>query len=228
MTFGNESESGLGLGRRDRPPTTPSACPNDSSPDPDLSRNGGQRSTVGRLRSVDWGVAARTVGLELRLHHLSSRRAMEVSRLSLRIVPVTFRQACDFIAVHHRPPRGMKFAVGVAHETELVGVAIVGRPVARHLDDGVSVEVTRTCTTGTRNANSKLYGVSWRVARALGFQRLITYTQDGESGASLRAAGFRPVAVLRPRPGWTTVSRPRQSHGVDGIRRTRWEIRAER
>ncbi|WP_245820139.1 XF1762 family protein [Amycolatopsis azurea] len=149
----------------------------------------------------------------------------------MTIVPITFRQACDFIAAHHRhhrPPRGMKFAVGVAQETELVGVAIVGRPVARHLDDGVSVEVTRTCTTGARNANSKLYGVSWRVARTLGFQRLITYTQDGESGASLRAAGFRPVADLRPRPGWSTVSRPRESRGVDGIRRTRWEIRAER
>jgi hypothetical protein len=124
--------------------------------------------------------------------------------LSLRIVPVTFRQACDFVAAHHRhhrPPRGMKFAVGVAQETELVGVAIVGRPVARHLDDGVSVEVTRTYTTGTRNANSKLYGVSWRVARALGFQRLITYTQDGESGASLRAAGFRPKSAVRPYRG---------------------------
>src|SRR5688500_16099970 len=121
------------------------------------------------------------------------------------IVPVTFRQACAFIQAHHRhhrPPRGMKFAVGVADGDRLVGVATVGRPVARHLDDGQTVEVTRTCTLGTRNANSMLYGAAWRAARAMGYRKLITYTQHGETGASLRAAGLRPVAALRARNGW--------------------------
>jgi hypothetical protein len=148
--------------------------------------------------------------------------------MSLTIVPVTFRQACEFIAAHHRhhrPPRGIKFAVGVTDDSDLVGVATVGRPVARNMDDGFTVEVTRTCTAGTPNANSKLYGAAWRVARSMGYRRLITYTQEGECGASLRAVGLVPAAALRPRPGWTTASRPRESHGVDDIRRTRWEIR---
>jgi hypothetical protein len=149
--------------------------------------------------------------------------------VSLTIMPVTFRQACEFIATHHRhhrPPRGMKFAVGVHDGTQLVGVATIGRPVARHMDDGLTAEVTRTCTTGAPNANSKLYGAAWRTARGMGYQRLITYTHEGETGASLRAAGLVPVAPLRARPGWTTSTRPRTSHGVDDVRRTRWEIRA--
>jgi hypothetical protein len=149
--------------------------------------------------------------------------------MNLNVVPITFRQACAFIAEHHRhhqPPRGMKFAVGVAVGDGLVGVATVGRPVARHLDDGRTVEVTRTCTLGTRNANSMLYGAAWRAARAMGYWRMITYTQRGESGASLRAAGLSPVAELRARAGWHSPGRPRISHGVDRIERTRWEISA--
>jgi hypothetical protein len=144
----------------------------------------------------------------------------------LRIVPVTFRQACSFIAEHHRhhrPPRGMKFALGVACGEHLVGVATIGRPVARHLDDQRTIEVTRTCTVGQPNANSKLYGAAWKIARAMGYHRLITYTQDGENGASLRAAGLTPVAELPPRTGWSTPSRPRPP-GADGISRVRWEL----
>lgn len=148
--------------------------------------------------------------------------------MSLTIVPITFRQACAFITAHHRhhrPPRGIKFALGVADDSgELVGVATVGRPVARHLDDGWTVEVTRTCTRGVRNANSMLYGSAWRVARAMGYHRLITYTQRGETGASLRAAGLCAVAALTARPGWHTPSRPRAASGVENIPRTRWEI----
>lgn len=149
-------------------------------------------------------------------------------RSRLRIVPVTFRQACAFITEHHRhhqPPRGMKFAVGVAHDGRLVGVATVGRPVARALDDPVTVEVTRTCTLGVSGANSMLYGAAWRAARALGYHRMVTYTQQGESGASPRAAGMLPVAELPARGGWAAPSRPRADRGTDGIVRTRWEIR---
>jgi hypothetical protein len=151
--------------------------------------------------------------------------------MRLVIVPVTFRQACAFIEAyhrHHRPPRGMKFAIGVATDGVLVGVATVGRPVARHLDDGRTVEVTRTCTHGVSNANSMLYGAAWRAARAMGYQRMVTYTQEGESGTSLRAAGLLPVARLRARPGWHSPGRVRQSYGVDEVERTRWEIRTGR
>ena len=78
------------------------------------------------------------------------------------------------------------------------GVAICGRPVSRHLDDGLTIEVTRTCTDGYWNANSFLYGASWRIAKAMGYVRLFTYNQDDESGVSLRAAGLVPLADRYP------------------------------
>jgi hypothetical protein len=147
--------------------------------------------------------------------------------VSLRLVPVTFAQAKGFIAEwhrHHRPPPGHKFSVGVANDQdELVGVAVVGRPVARHFDDGLTLEVNRSAVDGSRNANSMLYAAAWRAAKALGYRRLVTYTQEGESGASLRAAGYRVVAELEPRKGWDTPSRRRDGRGVDGIPRMLWE-----
>lgn len=149
--------------------------------------------------------------------------------MSLRIVPINFRDACDFVRAwhrHHAPPRGHKFSVGVADEDLLVGVAIVGRPVSRHLDDGTTLEVTRSATDGTKNANSMLYGASWRAAKALGYARLITYTQAGESGASLRAAGWRVIAERKANPGWNRPSRPRHPTGSEGIARTVWEVAA--
>lgn len=145
----------------------------------------------------------------------------------LRIVPVRFADACGFVAMwhrHHAPPVGCKFTLGVADETDVLrGVAIVGRPVARHLDDGLTLEVTRTATDGTANANSMLYGAAWRASKALGYRRLITYTQQGETGASLRAAAWRVVAERPARRGWTCPSRPRQTLGTEGIPRTLWE-----
>lgn len=144
----------------------------------------------------------------------------------LRLVPVTFTEASAFVAMwhrHHNPPVGHKFSIGVALGEQLVGVAMVGRPVARHLDDGLTLEVNRTATDGTPNANSMLYGAAWRAAKALGYSRLITYNQAGESGASLRAAGWRVVGERRARAGWSVPSRPRDDRGVDRMPRTLWE-----
>lgn len=146
--------------------------------------------------------------------------------MSLRTVPVTFKQAGQFVADwhrHHQPPRGHKFSIGVADGDVLVGVAMVGRPVARMLDDGLTLEVTRVTTDGHRNACSLLYAAAWQAAKALGYRRLITYTQDGESGASLRAAGWRIVAARPPAPGWSRPSRPRQDHPTAHIARRRWQ-----
>ena len=150
--------------------------------------------------------------------------------MTLEVVPVSFRQACAFIAAHHRhhkPPAGMKFCLGVTADGVLAGVATVGRPVARAYDDGYTLEVNRTCTNGTPNANSMLYGAAWRAARALGYRRLITYTQAGESGASLRAAGWRVVAELSPRPNWAqssvTLRHLRDADGPGGVQRSLWE-----
>lgn len=145
----------------------------------------------------------------------------------LEVVPVSFADASAFVAAHHRhhePPVGHKFSVGVAAAGELVGVAIVGRPVSRVIAaEGGVLEVIRSATDGTRHVNSMLYGAAWRAAKALGYHRLITYTQEGESGASLRAAGFRVIAERPPRRGWDTPSRPREGRGVDGVARTLWE-----
>jgi hypothetical protein len=148
----------------------------------------------------------------------------------LEIVPVTFRQAQAFITEHHRhhkAPRGMRFCLGIADGATVVGVATVGRPVARAYDDGYTLEVNRTCTDGTPNVNSMLYGAAWRAARALGYRRLITYTQDGESGVSLRAAGWRVVAERAARPGWAessvTLRHLRDPEGPANVQRSLWE-----
>jgi hypothetical protein len=147
--------------------------------------------------------------------------------MRLHLVPVTFADACGFTAMwhrHHAPPQGMKFTVGAADDAGvLVGVAIAGRPVARHLDDGATLEVTRVTTDGAPNACSMLYAACWRAAKALGYRRLVTYTQAGEPGASLRAAGWRVVAERSAHPGWDRPSRPRQATGTEGIPRTLWE-----
>lgn len=147
------------------------------------------------------------------------------------IEPITFREACAFVAQHHRhnkPPRGHKFSISLRSAGALIGVAMAGRPVARHFDDGLTLEVNRTCTDGTRNANSKLYGAVWRAAKAMGYRRCITYTQVGESGASLRAAGFVMVKRLSARRGWAESSVSRRNHndpvGNGGVERVLWEI----
>ncbi|MFF7476771.1 XF1762 family protein [Streptomyces sp. NPDC008092] len=150
-----------------------------------------------------------------------------MSSTLLHLVPVRSRQAKEFVRTwhrHHPPPAGQIFAVGAADENGILrAVAIVGRPVARHLDDGTTLEVTRTGSDGTRNTNSLLYGASWRPAKARGYRRLITFTQEGESGASLRGAGWRLIASRPPRAGWHTPSRPRTGHGNDHVAHFLWQ-----
>lgn len=148
------------------------------------------------------------------------------------IVPITLRAANEFVSAHHRhnkPSRGHKFSVGLNNSAgTLVGAAIAGRPIARALDDGLTLEVARTCTDGTRSANSMLYGAIWRAAKAMGYKRCVTYTQHDESGASLRAAGWVKAADLPARNNWadSSVSRKvgRDPAGPGGAPRTRWEI----
>ena len=128
----------------------------------------------------------------------------------LRVTPIDFDEANAFVAVHHRhhkPVVGMKFAIAVSDD-KVRGVALVGRPVSFRLDDGWTLEVNRVCTDGARNACSMLYGAAWRVARELGYRRLITYTLPEEGGASLRGAGWRLVG-MRGGGNWNTPARPR-------------------
>lgn len=114
----------------------------------------------------------------------------------LDIVPVSLAEANEFVLEHHRhhkPVVGHKFSIGCTDGKKIVGVAIVGRPVSRYLDDGWTLEVTRLCTDGTRNACSMLYAASWRAARAMGYKKVITYILESENGASVKAAGFKCV-----------------------------------
>lgn len=142
----------------------------------------------------------------------------------LRLVPVDLADANAFVAQHHRhaaPVRGHRFSVAAAAGDVIVGVAIVGRPVARALDDGLTVELLRTATDGTRNACSLLEGAACRAAFALGYRRVVTYTRKSEPGASLRAAGFRIVGEVKGRE-WDTPRRPRVRRG--GLEdKWRWE-----
>lgn len=129
----------------------------------------------------------------------------------LELCPLTLREARAFVARHHRhhpAPRGCIVVLGAARAGEIVGVCIVGRPVARELQDGYTAEVTRLCTDGTRNACSLLYGAAWRSVRALGYRRLVTYTLPSEGGASLRAAGWRCIGEAGG-GSWSRTSRPR-------------------
>jgi hypothetical protein len=129
----------------------------------------------------------------------------------MTITPINLDEANAFVKKHHRhhkPVPGAKFAVAVSDDAEIRGVAIVGRPVSRMLDDGWTLEVNRCCTDGTKNACSMLYGAAWRAAKALGYKKLITYTLPEEGGASLRGAGWRLVG-LRGGGNWNCKSRPR-------------------
>jgi len=146
--------------------------------------------------------------------------------VSLYLVPVSQRIAKECVERWHRhnaPPVGSLFQVGAALDGELVAVGIAGRPVARHYDDGQTVEITRVASSGVDNATSFLYAALRRAAFALGYTRVITYTQADESGASLRAAGYRVVASRPPRKGWNTVSRPRDDAMYQTTERTLWE-----
>ena len=128
----------------------------------------------------------------------------------LTLTPVTLATANAFVNAHHRHHKataGHKFSIGCAKDGELVGVAIVGRPVSRYLDDGWTLEVNRLCTTGERNTCRILYAASARAAKAMGYRKIITYTLDSESGSSLRAAGWSGAGMAGGKC-WTGSRKP--------------------
>lgn len=113
--------------------------------------------------------------------------------MSCKVIPITLKQANSFVTAnhrHHSSVAGCKFALGLTNG-ELIGVAICGRPVSRFLDDGLTLEVNRLCTDGTKNSCSMLYGACVRVAKAMGYKKVITYTLESENGASLKASNFK-------------------------------------
>lgn len=131
--------------------------------------------------------------------------------MKLTHVRIELAEANAFVKQHHRHHRAVQghiFSLGAVLEERVVGVVIVGRPVTRMRDDGITAEVTRLATDGTKNACSFLYGCAARGAFALGFKRIGTYILNTEPGTSLSAAGWRLVGEIRGHP-WNMPSRPR-------------------
>lgn len=129
----------------------------------------------------------------------------------LEVVPLDLASANEFVRLHHRhhrPVVGHKFSIGAVRNGDIVGVAIIGRPVARMRDDGWTLEVTRLATDGSRNVCSFLYGAAAKATFALGYRRIGTYILASEPGTSLNAAGWRTVGEVKGR-SWSCVSRPR-------------------
>ena len=151
---------------------------------------------------------AGTFGATSRMHGASSYGGNTM----LRLRPISLRDANEYVRQHHRHHKsvaGHKFSIGCEADGELVGVIIAGRPVSRYLDDGFTLEVTRLCTNGAKNACSFLYGSAARAAAAMGYKRIITYTLESENGASLRASGW----ICQGKAGglrWTGKRQPKE------------------
>ena len=147
----------------------------------------------------------------------------------LTLTPINLKTANAFVQQyhrHHKPTRGHKFSIGVSENGALVGVAICGRPVARRLDDGYTLEVNRLCTNGTPNTCSILYAAAYRAARAMGYNKVVTYILDTENGSSLKAAGY----ICEGRAGgleWNGAKAPKQADQYPRQMKTRWVKKKE-
>ena len=146
----------------------------------------------------------------------------------IEVVPLTLREANEFVANFHRhnkPTQGGRFAIGAVCDGNLVGVAIVGRPVSQGLQDGFTAEVTRVCVQddAPRNVCSFLYGRCWRIWQQMGGKRMITYTLQSESGASLRGAGWKVLGEVKPQ-SWDRKGRQREWQPIYGQLKFRWGV----
>lgn len=132
----------------------------------------------------------------------------------MNIIPLTLKIANEFVTKlhrHHKPSQGHKWSIGLEKDGTLIGVAIVGRPVARMSDDGLTAEVTRLCTDGTTNACSKLYGACARIAKEMGYKKIQTYVLESEPGTSLKASGWKLEAITSGGQWKHTDGKPRRT-----------------
>ena len=116
----------------------------------------------------------------------------------MTIVPITLKAANAFVATyhrHHKPTVGHKFSIGLSVNDDIIGVAIMGRPVARGSDNGFTIEVARLCTNGAKNACSMLYQAAARASKELGYNKIQTYILQSELGTSLKACGWKKEAI---------------------------------
>jgi hypothetical protein len=153
----------------------------------------------------------------------------------MNIEPMTLKEANDFVESFHRHNKrtsrdGGKWAIGLADEGVLVGVAIVGNPLAAAFMDGYTAEVLRCCVNDNapKNSCSKLYGRCWQIWRKMGGKKLITYTLQEETGASLRGAGWKVVGETKPHKGWGSKTKQdgikREWQPIYGQLKFRWEV----
>ena len=149
------------------------------------------------------------------------------------VVPMTIRESNEFVFNFHRhnkPVQGAKFSIGASDGDNLLGVAIVGRPIARKNDDGFTAEVTRLCVLddSPKNTCSFLYGRCWRIWQQMGGKRMITYTLQSESGASLRGAGWKIIGEVKPHDRWARKSerdqKKRDWQPIYGQLKFRWGV----
>lgn len=149
----------------------------------------------------------------------------------MRIRPINLSDANDFVKQyhrHHKPTTGHKFSISVVDDDNKVhGVAICGRPVSRYLDDGLTLEINRCCTDGTKNTCSMLYGACARIAKNMGYDRVITYILETEDGASLKASNFHCDGIAGGkmwtgvRSRWNGVPLVLKKNGVSSLERRR-------
>lgn len=133
--------------------------------------------------------------------------------MKFEATPLELSVANQFVASlhrHHDPVHRDKFRVGAMYEGTLVGVVQVARPVSRHLDDGKTLEVVRLCTNGTKDCCSFLYSKAARIAKEMGYEKIITYILASESGTSLKATGWYEEGITRGGE-WSRPSRPRNT-----------------
>jgi len=150
--------------------------------------------------------------------------------MNFTLIPLTLKEANEFVTTHHRHNKkcvGHKFSIGALYNNKLVGVAIIGRPVSRHLDEKYTVEILRVCIKdpSPKNACSFLYGRAWRIWQTMGGKKILTYTLASESGSSMKAVGWEKISETKPfkeGKGWTT-RKNRVWQPVHAQLKFRWE-----
>jgi hypothetical protein len=143
--------------------------------------------------------------------------------MSLTLRPISLAAANAYVTEfhrHHPKTQGHKFSISVYEGDNIAGVVIVGRPIARALDDGFTAEVVRLCTNGIKNGCSILYAAAARACAAMGYTKIITYILQEESGISLKASGWISEGTAGG-GSWSCPSRPREDKHPTGFK-TRW------
>ena len=131
----------------------------------------------------------------------------------MKAIPIELKEANAYVEKYHRHHKAVsrdKFRVGCEEDGELVGVIQVGRPLSRYLCDGETLEVLRCCTNGKPNVASFLYSRAARIAREMGYKKIITYILESEHGTSLKASGWECEESECGGGTWSSPSRPRE------------------